>query len=251
MQNNNLKGKIAVITGCNKGIGKAILSEYAKNGVNCICCVRSISDDFKTFCENLIKECNVKVSIVKMDLSDNKLVSESVKEIFKISKKIDILVNNAGVLFNSLFFMTSDKQLKNLFQINFFSHVFLTQLITREMIKNKKGNVIFISSTSADGRDYGRFAYSSSKAAISSVTRVLASELGSYGIRVNSINPGLTDTDLMRKNTLEKNIKIELSKTSLNRIASPNEIANVAVFLASDLSSYINGQNLRVDGGLQ
>lgn len=79
----------------------------------------------------------------------------------------------------------------------------------------------------------------------------MASELGSYGIRVNSINPGLTDTDLMRKNTLEKNIKIELSKTSLNRIASPNEIANVAVFLASDLSSYINGQNLRVDGGLQ
>ena len=91
---NNLKSKIAVITGCNKGIGKAILSEYAKNGVNCISCV-SVSDDFKAFCQNL-SENNVKVSIVKIDLSDNKLVSESVKEIFKISKKIDILVNNAG-----------------------------------------------------------------------------------------------------------------------------------------------------------
>ncbi len=251
MNNKILKGKTAVITGCNKGIGKAILVEFAKNGANCICCIRNISSEFKNFCDTLSKNNQVKIDIVKIDLSDNKIVSESVKNIFKITKKIDILINNAGILFNSLFFMTSEKQLKDLFQVNFFSHVFLTQLVSREMIKNKKGNIIFISSTSAEGRDYGRFAYSSSKAAISSVARVLASELGSYGIRVNSINPGLTETDMMRKNTQEKNIKIELSKTSLNRVADPSEIANLALFLASDLSSYINGQNLRIDGGLQ
>ena len=251
MKTTKLQGKHPVITGCTKGIGKAILVEYAKNGANCICCVRSLSSEFKNFCKTLASENKIKIDIVKIDLSDNKIIGESVKEIFKITKKIDILVNNAGILFNSLFFMTSEKQLKDLFQVNFFSHVFLTQLISREMIKNKTGNIIFISSTSADGRDYGRFAYSSSKAAISSVARVLSSELSSYGIRVNSINPGLTETELMRKNTLEKNIKIELTKTSLNRVASPNEIANVAVFLASELSSYINGQNIKVDGGLQ
>ena len=186
-----------------------------------------------------------------MDLKDNKTISEAVKKVFNITKKIDILVNNAGILFNSLFQMTSESKLKEMFQINFFSHVHLTQLISREMEKNKKGNIIFISSTSADGRDYGRFAYSSSKAAISSTARVLASELGGRGVRVNSINPGLTNTDMMRKNTKEENIKKELEKTSLNRVAEPIEIANLAVFLGSDLSTYINGQNIRIDGGLQ
>lgn len=251
MNQNIFESKNVVITGCNKGIGEAILKSFAKNGANCICCVRSVSEDFKAYCKNLSKENNVKIDIVSLDLSDSNLVKEAVKNIFLITKKIDVLVNSAGILFNSLFVMTSEKQLKEIFQINFFSHVLLTQLISREMIKNKKGNIIFISSTSADGRDYGRFAYSSTKAAISSVTRVLANELGNYGIRVNSINPGLTETDLMRKNTLEKNIKHELSKTSLNRIGKPEEIANLAIFLASDLSSYINGQNIRIDGGLQ
>ena len=246
-----LKNKNAIITGCNKGIGKAILTEYASNGANCIGCVRKNSEEFLLYCKKLEKENNVNINIVEMDLKDNKTISEAVKKIFNITKKIDILVNNAGILFNSLFQMTSESKLKEMFQINFFSHVHLTQLISREMVKNKKGNIIFISSTSADGRDYGRFAYSSSKAAISSTARVLASELGGRGVRVNSINPGLTNTDMMRKNTKEENIKKELEKTSLNRVAEPIEIANLAVFLGSDLSTYINGQNIRIDGGLQ
>ncbi len=246
-----LKGKNAVITGCNRGIGKAILTEYANNGANCICCVRNKSDEFENFCKKLANENKVKIDIVLLDLKENKNVSDSVKKIFTLTKKIDILINNAGILFNALFSMTSEAKLKDMFQINFFSQIHLTQLISREMMKNKKGNIIFISSTSADGRDQGRFAYSSSKAAISSATRVLANELGLYGIRVNSINPGLTDTRMMRENTSEAIIKKELEKTSLKRLAEPSEIANFAVFLGSEMSSYINGQNLRIDGGLQ
>ena len=251
MKSKLLKDKTAIITGCNKGIGKAILTEYVANGANCICCVRNNTTEFSDYCKKLEKENNININIVTLDLKDNKTISEAVRKIFSITRKIDILVNNAGILFNSLFQMTSETKLKEMFQINFFSHVHLTQLISREMVKNKKGNIIFISSTSADGRDYGRFAYSSSKAAISSTARVLASELGGRGIRVNSINPGLTNTDMMRQNTKEENIKKELEKTSLNRIAEPVEIANLAVFLGSDLSTYINGQNIRIDGGLQ
>ena len=96
----------------------------------------------------------------------------------------------------------------------------------------------------------GRFAYSSTKAGISSAARVLAKELGNYKIRVNAICPGLTDTDMSKENTREDFLKEEINKISLKRMAEPNEIANVAVFLASDLSSYITGQNIVVDGGV-
>ena len=117
-------------------------------------------------------------------------------------------------------------------------------------MKNKNGSIIFISSTSAKRNDIGRFAYSSTKAAISSTARVLAKELGIYNIRVNAICPGLTKTDMSDKHTREDFKHEELNKISLKRLAEPDEIANVAVFLASELSSYITGQDIIVDGGV-
>ena len=117
------------------------------------------------------------------------------------------------------------------------------------MAKNKIGNIIFVSSTSGINGDYGRFAYSASKAAILSSVKTLSKELSHYNIRVNAISPGLTKTDLMTSNTKENIIKSEIEKISLKRIASTNEISDVILFMASDRSSYINGQNIVVDGG--
>lgn len=250
MSSNLLKDKSAIITGCNRGIGKAILENFSNNGAKCFACVREVSEDFNEFCNKLHKKNKNKITIIKLNLLNEFDVSEAVKSIFSVSKNIDVLINNAGILFNSLFQMTNQKKLKEIFQVNFFSQIHLTQLISREMQKNKKGSIIFISSTSAEGRDYGRFAYSSSKAAISSVTRVLAKEFGSYNIRVNSVNPGLTNTDMMRLNIKKDALDFELKKTSLGRIAETYEIANLVTFLASDLSTYITGQNIRIDGGL-
>ena len=245
-----LKGKTAVVTGCSRGIGRSILEKFVQNGANCIACVRKSDTKFEDYCKNLSSKNNVKIDVVSFDLSKKDEVLDGVKKIFSINKKIDILVNNAGILFNSLFQMTSEKNLKEIFEVNFFSHVTLTQLVSREMAKNKSGSIIFISSTSAKRNDIGRFAYSSTKAAISSTSRVLAKELGNYKIRVNTICPGLTDTDMSKSNTREDFMKEELNKISLKRLAEPNEIANVAVFLASDLSSYISGQDIIVDGGV-
>jgi len=250
MKNYLLKGKTAVVTGCNRGIGKSIFEKFVENGANCIACVRKSDAKFEDYCKSLSSKNNVKIDVVSFDLSNSGEVLEGVKKIFNINKKIDILVNNAGILFNSLFQMTSEKKLKEIFQINFFSHIMLTQLISREMVKNKTGSIIFISSTSAERNDFGRFAYSSTKAAISSAARVLAKELGSYNIRVNAICPGITETDMIRLNTRKDFLKEEINKVSLKHIAKPNEIANVAVFLASNLSSYISGQNIVVDGGV-
>jgi 3-oxoacyl-[acyl-carrier protein] reductase len=246
---NSLKNKNVIITGCNKGIGKATLEDFAKYGANIFACVRSNSSEFKKFISTLKKKYKVKIYVIKLDLLKKSSISNCVNEIYKINKNIDILVNNAGMLFNSLFQMTSEKQLQEMFQVNYFSQVYLTQIISRGMTKNKTGNIIFVSSTSGINGDYGRFAYSSSKAAILSTVKTLSKELSNYNIRVNAVSPGLTETDLMLSNTKEDIIKSEIEKISLKRIASTNEIADIILFLASEKSSYINGQNIVADGG--
>ena len=146
--------------------------------------------------------------------------------------------------------MTTLRKLKEIFEINFFSQSTFTQYILKSMIKNKKGNILYVSSTSGIDGNIGRSAYSASKAAIISQARVLSKELGFYNIRVNSIAPGLTDTDMMQKNTNKEAVDEFLRNVSLKRFADPEEIANSALFLSSDLSSYITGQTIRVDGGL-
>ena len=243
------KKKYIIITGCNKGIGKATLEDFAKNGANIFACVRSDTQNFKNFVNQLKKKYKIKIHIIQLDLSKKSSISKCVNKIFKISRNIDVIVNNAGMLFNSLFLMTSEKQLGEIFQVNYFSQIYLTQLIAKGMIKNKSGNIIFVSSTSGINGDYGRFAYSGSKAAIINTVKTLSKELSSFNIRVNSISPGLTDTDLMKQNTKENIIQEEVAKIPLKRIASVKEISKTILFLASEDSSYINGQNIIVDGG--
>ena len=146
--------------------------------------------------------------------------------------------------------MTSIKKFKEVFEINFFSQTIFTQYILKSMIKNKGGSILFISSSSALDGNEGRSAYSASKSALISQAQTMSRELGSYNIRVNTIAPGLTDTDMMKNNTPEKIMKDVISRTTLKRVGDPKEIANVALFLSSNLSSYITGQVIRVDGGM-
>ena len=146
--------------------------------------------------------------------------------------------------------MTSIKKLKEVFETNFFGQSNFTQYILKSMVKNKKGSIINISSSSALDGNEGRSAYSASKNALIAQTKVLSRELGSNNIRVNVIAPGLTNTDMMKKNTPQKVVDDVLSKVSLKRVADPEEIANVALLISSDLSSYITGQVIRVDGGM-
>ena len=125
-----------------------------------------------------------------------------------------------------------------------------TQLILKSLIKNKKGSVVYISSTSALDGNIGRNAYSSSKAAIISQAKTLSRELGKLQIRVNVIAPGLTKTDMSEKNSPDSVFKEVISNSSLKRVGETEDVANTALFLASDLSSYITGQTIRVDGGM-
>ena len=146
--------------------------------------------------------------------------------------------------------MTSVKKLKEIFETNFFAQTVFTQYILKSMIKKKNGSILYISSSSALDGNEGRSAYSSAKAAIIAQAKALSREVGMYNIRVNAIAPGLTDTDMMKENTPKEIVNEVASRTSLRRIANPQEIANAALFLSSDLSSYITGQVIRVDGGM-
>ena len=245
-----IQNKTAVITGCNRGIGKKILEVFSANGATIFACVRNVSEEFKTFTNEMEKKFNNKIIPIQFDLNDEDQVKKAANNILSSNSPIDILVNNAATIYTALFQMTSIKKLKETFETDFFSQTLFTQYILKSMIKKKSGSILYISSSSALDGNEGRSAYSSAKAAIIAQAKALSREVGMYNIRVNAIAPGLTDTDMMKENTPKEIITEVTSRTSLRRIANPQEIANAALFLSSDLSSYITGQVIRVDGGM-
>ena len=245
-----LQNKTVVVTGCNRGIGKKILEVFSANGATIFACVRNITEEFKTFLNGIKKNFDNKIIPIQFDLNDEGQIKEAASNILSSNLSVDILVNNAATIHTALFQMTSIKKLKEIFETDFFSQTLFTQYILKSMIKKKSGSIVYISSSSALDGNEGRSAYSSAKAAIIAQAKVLSREVGIYNIRVNTIAPGLTDTDMMKKNTPKKLVDEAISRISLKRIANPEEIAKVALLLSSDLSSYITGQVIRVDGGM-
>lgn len=245
-----LKNKTAIITGCNKGIGKEILKIFSENGAKVFACVRVIDEKFTAEITKLKNKNNSEIIPISFDLLNEDQIKDAAKKILLLSEKIDILVNNAGAIETALFQMTSSKKLKEIFEVNFFSQITLTQFILKSMIKNKSGSIINISSISGLDANVGRSAYSASKSALISQSKVLSREVGGYNVRVNCIAPGLVNTDMLNKNTSSEIIEKMIQNISLRRIANPIDIANVVLFLSSDLSKYITGQVIRVDGGI-
>lgn len=244
-----LENKTAVVTGCNRGIGKAILTRLAENGSNVIAIVRKESETFSQYCDELEKKNDIKIHTVYADFSSEEEVNNAVKEIRKLKLPIDILVNNIGVA-NPLNILTMTKMetIHQAFQVNLFSALLLTQGIAKLMMRQKSGSVVFVSSSAAfDGGS--NIEYCASKGAINGAVKRLAIELGAFGIRVNAVAPGLTSTD-MGNSMSEEDEAIALSMNVMKRKGDVTEIADSVLFLASDMASFITGQILRVDGGL-
>ena len=245
-----LKDKVAVVSGASGDIGKKILEKFSNEGSNIYALVRNIEDkEFIEFTENLKKKNNNKINIVHLDLEKEETIRSSFDLIKKNNTNIDILVNNAGTVSNSLFQMTSLKSVRKIFEINFFSQFLLTQIYLKLLSKSKKGSIVFVSSNSANENPIGRSAYSASKAALNSLTKTISKEMGVKNLRVNAVLPGLTDTKMAKNFTKDDAIDEYLNNVALKRIAKTSEIANVIAFLASDKSSYINGQLITIDGG--
>ena len=245
-----LKGKTAAITGCNRGIDKAILEIFAKNGANIWACARKPQKNFEKYINALSNKYSVEISPIYFDLNNEEEIKEAAKKITVSKKPLNILVNNAGIIFTSLFQMTSLNKIKDIFETNLFSNLLFTQYLVKIMIKQKNGSIINISSSAAIEGNEGRIAYASSKSAIITSSKVLARELGIHNIRINTVAPGLTMTDMMKESTPQDVLENTLKRIPMNRVADPREIANVILFLSSELSSYITGQVIRVDGGM-
>ncbi len=244
-----LKNKTAIITGCNKGIGKIILETFAKNGANIIACVRKETIDFNDYIASMQEKYSISIRTVYFDLESSEEIKAAVSYIIALKIQIDILVNNAGYASGSFFQMTSISDLERMMKINFISQVQFTQGISRYMSRFKSGSIINMGSTAGLFGDSGMLSYGSSKAAFIFATKTMATELGQYNIRVNSIAPSVTRTEMF--NQMEENARTKLiTSSAFKRAAEPEEVANVALFLASDLSTFVNGQTIRVDGGI-
>jgi 3-oxoacyl-[acyl-carrier protein] reductase len=245
----NLKHKNVFITGTNRGIGNELVHEFAKQGANIWAHARKQNTEFEMEMQKLAAKNNVVITPVYFDMADSDTMKKAVMDIKKENRPIDILINNAGIAHGGLFQMTSIKEIKNIFDINLFSMMELTQQILRFMAKQKKGSIINIASISGLELAKGNCAYGVSKAAVIAFTRTLSKEVASAGIRVNAVAPGLADTD-MSKLMEEKAGEAMIRDSAFNRLAKPNEIAKAVIFLASDDASFITGQVIRVDGGV-
>ena len=171
------------------------------------------------------------------------------KEVTELRIPIDILVNNAGVAKFSPLMMSKIDDFKELMQVNLYAPVQISQYVIKSMLKQKKGSIINFCSISGLDMTAGNSAYGASKAAIASLTRTMAKELAKAGIRVNAIAPGFVETD-MNKQISADYLESMLQQIALGRTAKPEEVARTAVFLASDESSYMTGQIIRIDGGM-
>jgi 3-oxoacyl-[acyl-carrier protein] reductase len=245
-----LEGKNAIITGCARGIGKQILETFAGSGANVWACVRKPNEEFSEHIKGLSELYNVKITPLYFDLSKTNEIKDAVKLILGAKQNVDILINNAGITYNALFQMTTLEKLKEVFEVNFFSQFVFTQYIVKLMVRQKSGSIVNISSSAAIDANSGRSAYGASKAAVICMTKAMAEELAPYNIRANVIAPGITQTDMISESMTDEVIKQVLTQTSLKRMGHPSEIAQATLFLASEMSSYMTGQVLRVDGGM-
>ena len=249
MQNKIFQNKNVFITGANGGIGRATVEAFAKKGANIIALTTKQNNEFNDFIKTISEKYNILATIKTCDITDFDTLKNIIIDMKKNKQNIDILINNAGILEEALFQMTPISIARKMFEVNFFAPVYLTQMISKLMMTQKDGGAIVNVSSIAgiDGVE-GETIYGATKAALSSMTKSLAKELGKYNIRANCVAPGIIRTPLiknMKPTVLEK----EEQNTYLKRLGVPEEIADVITFLASDEARYITGQTLRIDGG--
>lgn len=244
-----LEGRRVLITGAAKGIGAQMVESFAASGANVLACVRRPTEEVNQRCEYLAQQYQVEVRQLCFDLSDELAIKNEMKRLFSDKIRIDILVNNAGVAVGGFLNMTSMDDIKAAFQVNFFAPVLITQYAAKWMMRQRSGVIINIGSIAGMDNFAGYTAYGSSKGALMQFTKIIANELAPYGVRVNAIAPALIDTSMAQKmETKAGDAMVE--RSSMKRLGQPIEIADLAVYLASEKASFINGQVIRADGGM-
>ena len=245
----NIENKVVLITGSSRGIGNAIAREFVKGNAKVVVCGSKL-ENAKKAVEEIKKDLNINEDIllpVGINIKDSEDIKRVVEEVITKWGRIDVLINNAGITSNVSLLDSTDEEFKEMFDINFFGVVSLTREVVKHM-KDTGGSIINTSSiVSFYGQGLGCM-YPASKSAVNGLTRSLSRELGQYGIKVNSVAPGVTRTDMIAA-LPDSMVAPLLQKIPLARMGEAEDIANAALFLASDMASYITGAIIPVDGG--
>ena len=243
-----LDNKTAIITGATRGIGRGIAVEFAKQGAN-VAFTYSSSVDAANALETELNEIGIKAKGYQSNAAEFDTAQELAKEILKEFDSIDILVNNAGITKDNLLMRISEDDFDKVIDVNLKSVFNMTKAVIRPMMKQRSGSIINMSSVVGLKGNAGQSNYAASKSGILGFSKSVALELGSRNIRSNVIAPGFIETEMTGKLD-EATVQTWRDAIPLKRGGSPKDIANACVFLASDLSSYITGQTLSVDGGM-
>jgi len=243
-----LEGKTAIITGGSRGIGKGIALVFAQHGAN-IAFTYSSSVESANSLEKELSNYGVKVKSYQSNAADHKESQDLVENVLSDFGSIDVLVNNAGITKDNLLMRMGEEDFDKVIEVNLKSVFNMTKAVQRTMLKQRKGSIINMSSVVGVKGNAGQSNYAASKAGIIGFSKSVALELGSRNIRSNVIAPGFIETEMTAKLD-EKTVDVWRNAIPLKRGGSPEDIANACVFLASDLSAYVTGQTLNVDGGM-
>ncbi|MDD2584494.1 MAG: 3-oxoacyl-[acyl-carrier-protein] reductase [Bacteroidales bacterium] len=244
-----LEGKVALITGAARGIGKAIAEKYAEQGAN-IAFTDLVIDQDALQTKKELEAYGVKVMAISSNAASFEEAHNAVEEVVKEFGKLDILVNNAGITKDGLIMRMSEQQWDMVININLKSAFNYVHAVTPVMMRQRSGAIINMSSVVGVGGNAGQANYSASKAGMIGLTKSIAQELGSRGIRSNAVAPGFIITEMTGKLSDEVR-KQWAEKIPLRRGGTPEDVANVCLFLASDLSSYVTGQVISTCGGMK
>lgn len=243
-----LKEKTALITGAARGIGKQIALLFAREGANIAFTDLALDETTVNTC-NELRALGVKVRAYTSDAADFNAAHAVVDDVIKEFGRIDILVNNAGITRDTLLMRMTEKQWDQVLHVNLKSAFNFTHAVTPVMMRQRSGSIISLSSVVGLNGNAGQANYAASKAGIIALMKTTAKELGGRGVRANAIAPGFILTD-MTKSLPEETLKQFVSMIPLRRGGAPEEVAKVALFLASDLSSYVSGQVIQVNGAM-
>jgi len=243
-----LEGKTAIITGASRGIGSGIARVFAENGSN-VAFTYSSSVDSAIKLQDELLEHGVKVKSYKSDASDFNSSQQLITDVISDFGQIDILINNAGITKDNLLMRMGEEDFDKVIEVNLKSVFNMTKAVQRTMLKQRKGSIINMSSVVGVKGNAGQTNYAASKAGIIGFSKSVALELGSRNIRCNVIAPGFIETEMTARLD-QSTVDQWRAGIPLKRGGTPNDIANACVFLASDMSSYITGQTIHVDGGM-
>ena len=244
-----LSGKVALVTGAGRGIGNKTVERFAEEGA--IVYATDINEgSLDAFARETGEKYETQIIPLYFDVTDENEAKKAVLQIKKEQRRIDILVNNAGIMRDNVIGMIGSQLVHDVFNINVFAVINLIQLVNKLMGRQKSGSIINISSIVGVEGAAGQLVYSASKGAVASLTKAAAKELAPNGIRVNAVAPGLINTGLLQA-IGDAKIQENLKNVKMGRLGEPIDVANVILFLASDLSAYVTGEIIGIDGEAQ